>query len=122
MAGLQVQKTASGVYKYGQVPGWMEVPARGGGCAIVNIGSLMARWTNDRWKATPHRVVISNAKEATRHRHSFACFFHPDNGTVVKAHPKFLASGELPLYEPITPEEHLKMRLQLVQRSAKRES
>jgi isopenicillin N synthase-like dioxygenase len=26
------------------------------GTFVVNLGELMARWTNDRWPAIPHRV------------------------------------------------------------------
>lgn len=26
-------------------------------CFTINLGDLMQRWTNDRWKSTMHRVV-----------------------------------------------------------------
>jgi isopenicillin N synthase-like dioxygenase len=45
------------------------------GAFIVNIGDLMARWTNDRWVSTLHRVVNDGAETA---RQSLA-FFHQPN-------------------------------------------
>jgi len=27
---------------------------------VINIGDLMAFWTNDRWVSTPHRVVAKD--------------------------------------------------------------
>ena len=49
------------------------------GAFIINIGDLMALWTNDRWVSTLHRVVNPppDAKGSTR-RQSFA-FFHQPN-------------------------------------------
>ncbi len=36
--------------------GWVPVTAQPGE-VVINIGDLMARWTNDRWRSTLHRVV-----------------------------------------------------------------
>jgi isopenicillin N synthase-like dioxygenase len=39
---------------------WIDVePVEGG--LIVNLGDLMQRWTNDRWRSTMHRVVVPKA-------------------------------------------------------------
>mmetsp|Transcript_24474 Transcript_24474/g.40963 ORF Transcript_24474/g.40963 Transcript_24474/m.40963 type:complete len:223 (-) Transcript_24474:274-942(-) len=38
---------------------WQRVPAVDG-AFIVNVGDLMARWTNDRWLSTLHRVGLPN--------------------------------------------------------------
>ena len=40
------------------------------GALVINIGELMQRWTNDRFKATRHRVVNTSERE----RFSMACF------------------------------------------------
>jgi len=53
---------------------WREV-APVDGAFIINIGDLMARWTNDRWRSTLHRVVAGGA--AAR-RQSLAFFHQPD--------------------------------------------
>lgn len=44
---------------------------------VINIGDLMQRWTNDRWRSTLHRVVTP-PDWATRRRQSLA-FFHQPN-------------------------------------------
>ena len=53
---------------------WVEVPAPKG-AFVINIGDLMARWTNDRWISTLHRVVAHPNQPA---RQSLA-FFHQPN-------------------------------------------
>ena len=47
------------------------------GAFVINIGDLMARWTNDRWVSTLHRVV--NPEEAARRRRQSLAFFHQPN-------------------------------------------
>jgi len=32
------------------------------GSLTINIGDLLARWTNDRWNATPHRVAMPRSR------------------------------------------------------------
>eukprot|EP01126_Amoeba_proteus_P029070 TRINITY_DN2864_c0_g2_i5.p1 TRINITY_DN2864_c0_g2~~TRINITY_DN2864_c0_g2_i5.p1 ORF type:complete len:236 (+),score=30.14 TRINITY_DN2864_c0_g2_i5:589-1296(+) len=36
---------------------WMEIPFVPNGF-VVNLGDLFPRWTNDQWKATPHKVIL----------------------------------------------------------------
>lgn len=54
---------------------WIAAPLVADGF-IVNIGDMMARWTNDRWVSTLHRVSNPrNATGGTDRRQSMA-FFH----------------------------------------------
>lgn len=62
---------------------------------VVNIGDLMARWTNDQFKSTPHRVV----NRSGRPRLSIAVFVDPNYETAVVP---VCRNGELPLYGPVT--------------------
>ena len=45
---------------------------------VVNIGDSMARWTNDRWVSTLHRVVNPPRDHADSERLSVA-YFHASN-------------------------------------------
>jgi len=73
-------------------PGGLQVRNRDGswqdikyvpGSFVINIGDLMARWTNDAWVSTLHRVINPppNAEGSTR-RQSMA-FFHNINEDAV---------------------------------------
>jgi isopenicillin N synthase-like dioxygenase len=49
------------------------------GTFVVNIGDLMHRWTNDRFRSNPHRVVNTSG----RARQSMAVFYDPGFHTLV---------------------------------------
>ena len=55
---------------------WQAVPPIPG-AFVINIGDLMQRWTNDRWRSTLHRVVVP-PELAGKRRMSLA-FFHQPN-------------------------------------------
>lgn len=76
---------------------WQKAPAVGDGF-LVNIGDMLARWTNDRWVSTLHRVVT---RDATRRRQSIAYFQNPDYDAEIRCIPTCLAPGETAKYEPV---------------------
>jgi isopenicillin N synthase-like dioxygenase len=87
---------------------WVDVPAIPG-CFIVNLGDLMARWTNDAWVSTLHRVVNPPAELAAESRRQSLVFFHnPNYDAPVACIPTCLRPGEAPKYEPTTSGEHLR--------------
>ena len=76
---------------------------------IVNIGELMARWTNERWKATLHRVVNPPPEQAPMSRRLSLVFFHnPNYDAPVAALPGTVPDGEVPKYPPTTSGDHLR--------------
>jgi isopenicillin N synthase-like dioxygenase len=93
---------------------WIDAPGLGGNIAVVNSGALLARWTNDRWRATAHRVIVASAEEAAEHRYSIPFFVHPSPETLVAAHPHFAPAGEQPRYAPINAAAYLKMKLDAI--------
>jgi len=62
---------------------------------VVNLGDSIARWTNERWRSTMHRVTNADP----RARQSMA-FFHTANwDATIECLPSCL-SDDGPLYEP----------------------
>ena len=71
---------------------------------IVNLGDAMARWTNDRWRSTLHRVVTPPASVAATSRRQSIAFFHNANwDAVIECIPSCLADGESPRLRQLPP-------------------
>ncbi len=86
---------------------WVGIPSIDG-AFVVNIGDLMARWTNDRWNSTLHRVVNPPVTErAGSRRQSMPFFFNADFGAVIECLPTCVEPGEQPRYEPVVAGPHL---------------
>jgi len=69
---------------------------------IVNIGDMMARWTNDRWVSTLHRVIQPGDPSIGASRRQSMAFFHNTNlDAEIICIPSCLANGEKPKYEKV---------------------
>lgn len=99
VAGLQV---------LGRDGGWHEVmPADG--ALLINLGDLMARWTNDRWMSTLHRVKPPIVDGTIKRRRS-AAFFHDGNvDAVISTLPTCVGDGSP--YPPTTIGQHIQAKL-----------
>ncbi len=91
-AGLQVQDA------YGEWHDTMPTP----GSLVVNLGDAMARWTNDRWRSTMHRVVVPAAR-----RQSIAFFHNANWDAIIECLPSCREPGEMPRHAPIEAGPHL---------------
>ena len=78
------------------------------GAFVVNIGDLMARWTNDRWRSTLHRVVDPpDPAAAAGGRQSMPYFQNANWSAEIACLPTCLEPGERPRYEPVLAGPHL---------------
>ncbi|RYZ07876.1 MAG: isopenicillin N synthase family oxygenase [Comamonadaceae bacterium] len=83
---------------------WVDVPVQPG-CYIINIGDLMARWSNDNWVSTLHRVVNPPADAGAGSRRQSLVFFHNPNYDAAITN---LMPSQAAKYPPTTSGEHLR--------------
>jgi isopenicillin N synthase-like dioxygenase len=69
---------------------------------VVNLGDAMARWTNDRWRSTMHRVTVPAGR-----RQSIAFFHNANWDAVIECIPTCLDPGLAPKYPSIEAGPHL---------------
>jgi isopenicillin N synthase-like dioxygenase len=88
LPGLEV-RTAEGE--------WIRPPAVPG-TFVVNTGAMLARYSNDRFRATPHRVINRNGAS----RYAIPFFLGPNHDSIVDCVPTCVAPDNPPRYEPTT--------------------
>ena len=86
---------------------WLDV-APGRDQLLVNIGDMMARWTNDRWQSTLHRVVNAPAALEERcPRMTVGHFLHPNYDADVSCLASCCGPGNPARYPPSTAGRHI---------------
>jgi isopenicillin N synthase-like dioxygenase len=85
---------------------WVPVPVIPG-ALVVNIGDLMAQWTNDLWTSTRHRVANPPRDSGDTRRMSLVFFHQPNYDAIIECLPTCLAPGEQSRYAPISSGDHL---------------
>ena len=88
--------------------GWADVVPEAGNL-LMNVGDLLAMWSNDAWPSTLHRVVPMALGAADRRR-SVAWFHYPDPDVVVAPLPAFVGD-EPPRYRPTRVDDHVRGKL-----------
>ncbi len=94
--GLQVRNAAGEWIAAPPVPGTF----------VINLGDQMARWTNGRFQATPHRVINVSGRE----RYSMPFFFDPNWDALIEALPGTVPEGEAPRFPPVLAGPYLQSR------------
>jgi isopenicillin N synthase-like dioxygenase len=87
------------------------------GTVLVNIGDLMERWSNSRWRSTVHRVVAPPSAlgkgeyEVCRARYSIPFFATADPDTIIEALPGCWDEENPKKFESVTAWGYVQMRM-----------
>ena len=84
---------------------WVDVIPRAG-ALLMNVGDVLAMYTNDAWPSTLHRVVPMEAG-GSPFRRSVAYFHYPDIDVEVAPLADYSGHGEHARYDPVTVGNHL---------------
>jgi isopenicillin N synthase-like dioxygenase len=68
---------------------------------VVNLGDMLAKWTNDRWVATRHRVVRASGAVSGSPRISIPFFQHPNLDALIQCVPTCTNAGNPPKYPAV---------------------
>ncbi len=110
---LHAGDNPDGLQVRGRDGDWRDVTAPPGSF-VVNIGDLMAQWTNDRWVSTLHRVRNPPPDRAHLPRQSITFFHQPNWHALVECLPGCDGPGNPARYPPITSGAHFERKLALL--------
>ncbi|WP_222195002.1 isopenicillin N synthase family dioxygenase [Modestobacter italicus] len=99
-----------GLQVLGRDGGWHDVqPADD--ALLVNLGDLMARWTNERWLSTLHRVKPPIVAGRIERRRSAAYFHDGDVDAVIETLPTCRDADGGSAFPPVTVGDHIRAKL-----------
>ena len=75
------------------------------GTFVINLGDLMARWTNGLYNSNAHRVMNNGVRRTDRY--SIAFFYSPRPSAVIEALPTCVAVDRPAQFETCTAQEHM---------------
>lgn len=84
---------------------WIQAPPLPG-CFIVNVGDLMARWTNNYFASTLHRAINTSGRQ----RYSIPFFYGPDSRSLIEVLPSCQNADWTAQYPPIEAGEYIRSR------------
>jgi isopenicillin N synthase-like dioxygenase len=90
---------------------WHDVPPSGDGF-VINVGDLMSRWTNGRWRSTLHRVINPprDLTGSTR-RLSMVQFFSPNENSEIACLATCASATNPAKWPPVIAGEWVKAKL-----------
>ncbi len=108
MLTLLFQRGVSGLEVQTETGEWQPV-APDPDAVVINTGDLMERWTNGRFRSTPHRVrqIPGNPE-----RFSIALFVDPDSNAPIEVLDSCLAEGEKAQFPMITAGDYITGRIE----------
>ncbi len=90
---------------------WHAVPPSPDGF-VINIGDLMARWTNGRWRSTLHRVVNpSRNLTGTTQRLSMVTFFNPNEQSEIACLPSCVTESHPAQWPPVKAGQYIRDKI-----------
>ena len=95
--GLELQKKDGSWIAAPYVPGTF----------VINIGDLMAHWTNGLYQSNKHQVVNRTGKE----RFSIPFFFNPDHRAIIKSLPNCNQLDSQDVYQPVMAGEYISNKI-----------
>lgn len=82
------------------------------GTFVVNIGDMMAQWTNDRWVSTVHRVANPDPGAGLAGRRLSLIYFHqPNPDALVECIPTCVSADHPAKYRPVLAGEYITAKI-----------
>lgn len=103
---ILAQDTNGGLEVRARDGGWIAAPPLPG-TFVVNVADMLARWSNDRWTSTPHRVRNLSGKD----RYSAPFFWDTGMDSEIACLPTCRDDDAPPRYEPVRYGDYVMARL-----------